>query len=195
MGRLRLWLNAGSQRVGTDATRLDHMHWSRAAACPLLQVPPALNRFSKAMDKNSAATLFKLLLKYKPEDKAAKKERLLEEAKSRTDGKQVGSFRPVNTASPGTLSCTRALQKSQSSGAPDHPQDLRPQQEGPVPSRGTECRRTKGCFGCTLCECSSHGSAWPHLQCCTGCGTERAAAGESCAVQLGPSALPVRTAS
>jgi len=55
-----------------------------------LKVPPALNRFSKAMDKNSAATLFKLLLKYKPEDKAAKKERLMEEAKSRTDGKQPG---------------------------------------------------------------------------------------------------------
>ena len=70
-------------------------------------MPPALNRFSKAMDKNSAATLFKLLLKYKPEDKAAKKERLMEEAKSRTDGKQVGSFRPVMTT-PGTLSCTWA---------------------------------------------------------------------------------------
>ena len=72
----------------TDQTTL---HWSRASSSSLSQVPPALNRFSKAMDKNSAATLFKLLLKYKPEDKAAKKERLMEEAKSRTDGKQVGS--------------------------------------------------------------------------------------------------------
>ena len=75
----------------TDQTTL---HWSRASSSSLSQVPPALNRFSKAMDKNSAATLFKLLLKYKPEDKAAKKERLMEEAKSRTDGKQVGSLRP-----------------------------------------------------------------------------------------------------
>jgi len=45
------------------------------------QVPPALNRFTKAVDKNLAATLFKLLLKYRPEDKAAKKARLLKEVR------------------------------------------------------------------------------------------------------------------
>ena len=38
-----------------------------------LKVPPALNRFTKTLDKNGATTLFKLLLKYRPEDKAAKK--------------------------------------------------------------------------------------------------------------------------
>ena len=45
----------------------------------MLQVPPALNRFTKAADKNLAETVFKLLLKYRPEDKAAKKQRLLSE--------------------------------------------------------------------------------------------------------------------
>ena len=45
----------------------------------VLQVPPALNRFTKAVDKNMAETVFKLLLKYRPEDKAAKKARLLAE--------------------------------------------------------------------------------------------------------------------
>lgn len=44
-----------------------------------MQVPPALNRFTKAADKNLAETVFKLLLKYRPEDKAAKKQRLLSE--------------------------------------------------------------------------------------------------------------------
>lgn len=48
----------------------------------LLQVPPALNRFTKAADKNLAETVFKLLLKYRPEDKAAKKQRLLSEVYS-----------------------------------------------------------------------------------------------------------------
>lgn len=38
-----------------------------------LKVPPALNRFTKTLDKNAAFTLFKMLLKYRPEDKAAKK--------------------------------------------------------------------------------------------------------------------------
>lgn len=36
-------------------------------------MPPALNRFTKTLDKNAAFTLFKMLLKYRPEDKAAKK--------------------------------------------------------------------------------------------------------------------------
>lgn len=49
--------------------------------CP--QVPPALNRFTRTLDKNMAESLFKLLMKYRPEDKAAKKERLLKEAQVR----------------------------------------------------------------------------------------------------------------
>lgn len=52
----------------------------------LLQVPPALNRFTRTLDKNMAETLFKLLMKYRPEDKAAKKERLLKEAQAREAG-------------------------------------------------------------------------------------------------------------
>lgn len=38
-----------------------------------LKVPPALNRFTKALDRNTAQTLFSILLKYRPEDRAAKK--------------------------------------------------------------------------------------------------------------------------
>lgn len=50
-----------------------------AESCAAAQVPPALHRFTKAADKNLAETIFKLLLKYRPEDKAAKKQRLLSE--------------------------------------------------------------------------------------------------------------------
>lgn len=50
------------------------------------QVPPALNRFSRTLDKNMAESLFKVLLKYRPEDKAAKKQRLLAEAEARAAG-------------------------------------------------------------------------------------------------------------
>jgi len=45
-----------------------------------LTVPPALNQFTKTLDANTAANLFKLLKDYKPEDKAAKKARLLKVA-------------------------------------------------------------------------------------------------------------------
>lgn len=41
-----------------------------------LKVPPAVNQFSKTLDKNQAAELFKLLVKYQPETKAAKTTRL-----------------------------------------------------------------------------------------------------------------------
>ena len=43
------------------------------------------------MDKNQAEVLFKTLLKYQPEDKSQKKERLMKEAEARVAG-QVQPF-------------------------------------------------------------------------------------------------------
>ncbi|CAL0323288.1 unnamed protein product [Lupinus luteus] len=60
-----------------------------------LKVPPALNQFTKTLDKNLATNLFKLLLKYRPEDKAEKKERLLKRAQSEADGKPVEAKKPI----------------------------------------------------------------------------------------------------
>jgi large subunit ribosomal protein L7Ae len=60
-----------------------------------LKVPPAINQFSKVLDKNLATNLFKLLLKYRPEDKKEKKERLLAKAEAEKDGKAVESKKPV----------------------------------------------------------------------------------------------------
>lgn len=60
-----------------------------------LKVPPALNQFSKTLDKNLASTLFKMLLKYRPEDKAAKKERLLKRAQAEAEGKPVEVKKPI----------------------------------------------------------------------------------------------------
>lgn len=53
-------------------------------------MPPALNRFTRTLDKNMAETLFKLLMKYRPEDKSAKKERLLKAAEAREAGERRG---------------------------------------------------------------------------------------------------------
>merc|ERR1712224_490413 len=38
-----------------------------------LKVPPAINQFTQTLDKSTAVSLFKLLSKYKPEDKDGKK--------------------------------------------------------------------------------------------------------------------------
>jgi large subunit ribosomal protein L7Ae len=48
-----------------------------------LKVPPTINQFTKTLDKSTASQLFQLLVKYKPEDKAEKKKRLLEEAQAK----------------------------------------------------------------------------------------------------------------
>ncbi|KAG2288183.1 hypothetical protein Bca52824_047787 [Brassica carinata] len=60
-----------------------------------LKVPPALNQFTKTLDKNLATQLFKLLMKYRPEDKAAKKDRLLKKAQAEADGKPSESKKPI----------------------------------------------------------------------------------------------------
>jgi len=47
-----------------------------------IKVPPTLNQFKNTLDSNTAANVLKLLKKYQPEDKAAKKDRLLKMAES-----------------------------------------------------------------------------------------------------------------
>ena len=42
-----------------------------------------------------ATNLFKMLLKYRPEDKAAKKERLLKRAQAEAEGKTAESKKPI----------------------------------------------------------------------------------------------------
>lgn len=53
-----------------------------------LKVPPAIAQFQHVLDKNTAAQVFKLLNKYRPETKAEKKERLLREATAIKEGKK-----------------------------------------------------------------------------------------------------------
>ena len=54
-----------------------------------LKVPPAINQFTRTLDVNTAASLFKLLNKYRPETKADKKKRLVETAKKKIDKKNL----------------------------------------------------------------------------------------------------------
>lgn len=61
-----------------------------------LKVPPSLNQFvTRTLDKNQAQTLFKLLVKYRPEDKKQKKDRLKAEAETRVAGKEPEKKKPV----------------------------------------------------------------------------------------------------
>merc|ERR1712098_891645 len=53
-----------------------------------LKVPPAINQFYSTLDRQTATQLFKLMDKYRPETKQAKKERLRERAAARAGGKE-----------------------------------------------------------------------------------------------------------
>ena len=53
-----------------------------------LKVPPSIAQFSNTLDRNTAAQVFKLLNKYKPETKTQKKERLKVEATAIAEGRR-----------------------------------------------------------------------------------------------------------
>lgn len=60
-----------------------------------LKVPPPINQFTMTLDRPTAVQVMKLLDKYKPESKQAKKQRLLAAAEKKVDGKdEAPSKRP-----------------------------------------------------------------------------------------------------
>merc|ERR1719263_1330844 len=61
-----------------------------------LKVPPSINQFANTLDKNLSLNLFKLLHKYRPEDAAAKKERIASLASAKADGDEgEGKKKPL----------------------------------------------------------------------------------------------------
>ncbi|GIX86788.1 60S ribosomal protein L7a [Caerostris extrusa] len=61
-----------------------------------LKVPPSINQFTQAVDRQTATQIFKLLDKYRPETRVAKKERLMKRAELRAMGKEdTPSKRPI----------------------------------------------------------------------------------------------------
>lgn len=60
----------------------------RAVLYQRLKVPPAINQFSFALDRATATNALRLLEKYRPETRAAKRERLRQRAEARAAGKE-----------------------------------------------------------------------------------------------------------
>merc|ERR1719445_389242 len=59
-----------------------------------LKVPPAINQFNCAIDKNQAASVLKLCKKYMPETREEKKNRLMEMAQQKKAGQEVKTKKP-----------------------------------------------------------------------------------------------------
>jgi len=61
----------------------------RAILKKRIKVPPAINQFSKTLDKNQASNLFRLMAKYRPESAAEKKQRLVAAAEAESKNQDV----------------------------------------------------------------------------------------------------------
>merc|ERR1711899_533784 len=76
-----------------------------------LKVPPAVNQFYSHLDRQTATQLFKLLDKYRPETKQAKKERLRERAAARAEGKEDAPTKRAPVVRHGVNTVTTLVEK------------------------------------------------------------------------------------
>ena len=91
-----------------------------------LKVPPAIAQFSNTLDRNTAAQLFKLLNKYKPETKVEKKERLLKEATAIKEGKKKEDVSKKPYAAKYGLNHVVGLVENKKAGLVIIPNDVEP---------------------------------------------------------------------
>jgi large subunit ribosomal protein L7Ae len=76
-----------------------------------LKVPPSINQFRRTLDKNQAAELFKLLMKYQPETKAAKLARRESKAAAVNNKEPVATSAPAPTLKFGLRHVTSLIEK------------------------------------------------------------------------------------
>lgn len=76
-----------------------------------LKVPPAIHQFTKTLDKNQAAEVFKLLVKYQPETKEAKTARIEAKAAAVAKGEPVAAAEVPATLKYGLKHVTSLIEK------------------------------------------------------------------------------------
>jgi large subunit ribosomal protein L7Ae len=76
-----------------------------------LKVPPSINQFTRTLDKNQASELFKMLVKYQPETKAAKTGRLETLAAAAAAGENAASSAPPATLKYGLKHVTTLVEQ------------------------------------------------------------------------------------
>lgn len=87
----------------------------RAILNKRLKIPPAINLFSKTLDKNQAATLFGLLAKYRPESVSEKKARLVAAAASEVKGDVKDASKKPKVLKYGLNHITSLIEKKKAS--------------------------------------------------------------------------------
>lgn len=83
----------------------------KAVLLQRLKVPPPIHQFSMALDRPTATQVIKLLDKYRPESKEAKKARLLAKAEKKIDGKDVAPVKRPPIVRAGLNTVTTLVEK------------------------------------------------------------------------------------
>jgi len=76
-----------------------------------LKIPPPINQFSQALDKQTAVQLFKLLEKYRPETKLQKQARLKAKAEAKAAGKEEPPTKKGNIIRAGANTVTKLIEQ------------------------------------------------------------------------------------
>ncbi|CAO1391478.1 unnamed protein product [Diamesa serratosioi] len=76
-----------------------------------LKIPPPINQFSQALDKQTAVQLFKILEKYRPETKLQKSARLKARAEAKVAGKDDAPPKKPNTLKAGCNTVTKLIEQ------------------------------------------------------------------------------------
>jgi large subunit ribosomal protein L7Ae len=111
------WSIGGDIRPKTDLTRF--VKWpkyirvqrQKAILQTRLKVPPPINQFRNALDKQTATQLFKLMDKYRPESNQDKKARLLARAEARAAGKPDEPSKPKPKLYHGMQTVTKMIEQ------------------------------------------------------------------------------------
>jgi large subunit ribosomal protein L7Ae len=76
-----------------------------------LKIPPPVNQFSQALDKQTAVQLFKVLEKYRPETKLQKSTRLKAKAEAKVAGKDEAPSKKTTTLRAGCNTVTKLVEQ------------------------------------------------------------------------------------
>jgi len=76
-----------------------------------LKIPPPVNQFTMALDRQTASQVLRILDKYRPESKQARKKRLQERAKERAEGKDDAPKKQPSSIQFGVNKVTRLVEQ------------------------------------------------------------------------------------
>lgn len=76
-----------------------------------LKIPPPINQFSQALDKQTAVQLFKIMEKYRPETKLQKSNRLKAKAEAKVAGKEEAPAKKAKALRAGCNTVTKLVEQ------------------------------------------------------------------------------------